>query len=72
MNEVPRYRGTSLIRKRLAQARVSARLARMKEMQEIVAMSYTGTSHTEDNNGTYEGPEPFSPPSLPRPALGPP
>jgi len=37
------------------QARVSARLARMKEMQEIVAMSYTGTSHTEDINGSYEG-----------------
>ena len=30
-----------------------------KEMQEIVAMSYTGTSHTEDSNGSYAGPDAF-------------
>ncbi len=37
------------------QQRVSARLSRMKEMQEIVAMSYTGPSHVEDSSGKYEG-----------------
>ena len=37
------------------QQRVSARLSRMKEMQEIVAMSYTGPSRVEDSSGKYEG-----------------
>ena len=37
------------------QQRVFARLSRMKEMQEIVAMSNTRPSHVEYSTGKYEG-----------------
>mmetsp|Transcript_19509 Transcript_19509/g.64693 ORF Transcript_19509/g.64693 Transcript_19509/m.64693 type:complete len:357 (-) Transcript_19509:3501-4571(-) len=49
-------KGMSLEEKQqVQQQRISERLARMKEMKEIVAMSYTGRSHVEDQYGTYEG-----------------
>jgi len=42
-------------KQREQQERVSDRLSRMKEMQSIIAMSYTGSSRVEDENGVYEG-----------------
>ena len=54
--EASAMKAEALEEKQLAQQqRVSERLARMKEMQEIIAMSYTGSSHIEDAAGAYEG-----------------
>ena len=50
--EASAMKAEALEEKQLAQQqRVSERLARMKEMQEIIAMSYTGSSHIEDAAG---------------------
>ena len=50
--EAAAMKAEALEEKQLAQQqRVSERLARMKEMQEIIAMSYTGSSHIEDAAG---------------------